>query len=204
MAESVVKVSEGSGKLVHSFSRIIGSSFVDDISTIDGMPYYASYSVGSGGATVAVANDHAFQIRAGASLIVYVHELTVVQHAPATTAAFMQWEVWRTTTAGTGGFVTGQDKLDTTDSSASVAFMQNPTAKGTESVRLDSYAAYVTQTPGVAGFQWPVLYRFKADGKLLKPWRIPAGTTNCIVLKNVTAMAGAQVDARLVWSEASF
>lgn len=203
MAESLVNVTEGSGKKLHTFQRTIGANNVEDEVVILGNPYLAAYAASSSTLSAATAADHVMQIMAGASLNVYVTRIRVYQTVVATAAAMTNWMVLRLTTAGTGGTVNIISPLDGTDAVAGAAPMSLPTVKGTEGARLwNGYVGLIQTIPtgGVA----PLILDLDFDRLKVKPIRIPAGTANGICLKHVTGAAGAQVMWDVELYEANF
>ena len=78
MAESIVQVTEGSGKKLHTFNRTIGANSVEDEVVLLGENYLASYMIVAA-ASAATANSHVLQIMAGASLKVRVRRIEVQQ-----------------------------------------------------------------------------------------------------------------------------
>lgn len=194
MAESFIPLTGGSGYKAHTFNRTIGANSVEDDVIINGEHYLASYHGGNTAAiSFATAASHLFQIMAGASLKVYVRRIRVYQMVGATAAAFAQVQVLRLTTAGTGGTALTPNPRETTDSASGHTFMTLPTAKGTEGVEVDSGTFEAIQTVPVAGggYRGTLIFEGIYDDLRSKSLVIPAGTTNGIALKLVTALAAA-------------
>lgn len=208
MAESIVQVTEGSGKKLHTFNRTIGANSVEDEVIVLGEQYLASYGAGTQAqVSVATANSHLFQLMAGASLNVYVREIRVYQAAVATAAAINFLAIFRLTTAGTGGTAITPQPHDTTDAASGAAAMSLPTAKGTEAAAwIDGAEVYWLQTmPTAVEFQpLRAKWTFGEPGSKLKALRIPAGTANGICVKNLTANAAATCIVVCEFSEANF
>jgi len=204
MADTSVQITQGSGTKLHTFDRSIGGNTVHDEVFLHGMPYYATYVIPIFAVSTATAASHVLQIMAGASLVVYVHQIILYQAASATTAAYLEWVVKRLTTAGTGGGAVTPQPTDTTDTAAGATAMTLPTAKGTEGGNQWGQSSYMIQTPGVATPVWKPVFEYIADGKLYKPIRIAAGATNGIAVKNNTGVAGASITGVATISEANF
>lgn len=208
MAETYIQANaDGSGKKLHSFDRTVGANSVHDEIMLHGEPEAATYNVTTVSTSIATANAHPLQIMAGAALIVYVRRLVVYQSVAVTTAAIATWELWRLSTAGTGGTAVTPAPLDTTDGAAGATAMTLPTVKGTESTKLWSGTAQLTQTVATQsnGREGTVLLDLPLDWLLRsKAIRIPAGTTNGLALKWVSASAGASVIAVATISERSY
>lgn len=207
MAESFVNVTEGSGKKLHTFDKTIGANSVHDEVMIQGLPYLATYTFPITGISLATAASHVLQIMAGSTLNVYIMNIVLHQASNATTAAFVEWSMRRVSTPGTGGTGVTAVVLDTTDAGAGATGMTLPTVKGTEGGVPIRHSSYLVQTPGAAGvpmlpvFEWPP--RDAARG-LYKTIRIPAGTSNGVVLRNDTGHAGATVTGTCTVIEANF
>lgn len=203
MAESLVQVTEGSGKKLHTWSRSIGANTVEDEAVYLADQPLASYSINTAAASLATANDHVLQIMAGASLPVYVRRIQFMQVGLATTAGFSSVQILRLTTAGTGGTASTVAPLDTTDPAAGCTGMTLPTVKGTEGTRLWIGSIGVVQTIPAAGAN-PLILDLDFDRLRIKPIRIPAGTANGICVKIITATAAATVASVAFVTEANF
>jgi hypothetical protein len=196
MPESLVQVTSGAGPKLHTWQRTIGANSVEDEFVIPGEYPLPSYSVLVHGLTNNTADAHLMQIMSGASTLARIRRISVDQSANATAPALIALQVWRLSTAGTGGTVITPRPYDTADSAASTTAMTLPTVKGTESVQvllgnlvlrqsLSATSANVddawvwTQHPGT------------------KPLIIPAGTTNGIAIK-ATAGFGAAGSANIL------
>ena len=204
MAESIVQVTEGSGKKLQTFQRTIGANSVEDEVVLQGENYLASYIVATIGApsSTATANSHLLQIMAGASLKVRIRRIEMHQSAMATAAALMQVSLYRLTTAGTGGTAHGVGALDSTDAAAGLSPMTLPTVKGTENVLLGNATPYMMQTLGASTpLANPVLV-WDFDRPRSKPLIIAAGAANGIAVKNLTAVAAGTVFF-MVWADES-
>lgn len=206
MAESIVQVTEGSGKKLHTFNRTIGANSVEDEVMLYGEPYLATYVISTTtAASAGTAASHLLQIMAGASLNLYVRRLSVYQFAPATTAAIVTLQLFRLTTAGTGGTAFTAQPLDSTDAAAGMASMTLPTVKGTEGTIVGIKAAQFIQTVPTGGNGTaPLLVEWDFEKLRGKALRVPAGTANGVCIKNPTAVAAATVVVEAVVSEANF
>lgn len=199
MAESLVQVTEGSGKKLHTNQRTIGANNVEDEIVVLGEPYLASYTIGFTGVSIATANDHVLQIMAGASLKVRIRRICIWQIGLAGAAGMSTWIIHRLSTAGTGGTAVGPRQHETTDAASGATAMTLPTAKGTEGVFLQRWAMAMAAAHPVTvpPYQWGQLPN-------QKPITIEAGTTNGIAIKSVTAVAGATVAGYVEIDETSF
>ena len=203
MAESIVQVTEGSGKKLHTFQRTIGANSVEDEVVLLGENYLASYIVAPAAfVSTATANSHLLQIMAGASNRVRIRRIEIWQTGLATTVALMDTRIYRLTTAGTGGTAHTPNVLDPADGAAGFTAMTLPTVKGTEGVLFALSRPYMMQTLGAsAQLNQPVLV-WDFDRPRSKPLTIAAGTTNGIAIKNIDAVAAATVFIN-VWADES-
>lgn len=203
MPEGFFNATEGSGKKLHTWQRTIGANDVHDEVILHGEPHLASYTTIPGAVSIATVNDHVLELMAGSTLVVYVRRIEVYQVALATAAAVAQFNILRLTTAGTGGTAQNLVPLDTTDAAAGATSMTLPTTKGTEGSIVWRGAAMVTQTVPTAGGDLQ-LFAIDFDKLRTKGLRIPAGTSNGIALKNLTAVAACTVFVNVWLSEANF
>jgi len=206
MAESLVQVTEGSGKKLHTFARTIGANTVEDEVVLLGENYLASYTVQHAQASVstATANSHLMQIMAGASLKVRIRLIAVYLHQTATAVSLGAFQLVRLTTAGTGGTAITPNPLDPSDAAAGATAMTLPTVKGTEGALLWGGTALYEQTL-TAGNQWVQPFAvWDFDRPRSKPPIIAAGVANGVALKQLTAIANATVSVVVLLDESNF
>jgi hypothetical protein len=206
MAESLIAVTQGSGKNVQTFNRTTTAGSVEQEVNVLGEPFLAAYvaNLGSAGSSIATANDHVLTLNAGASLNVFVRRIIVYQTVVATTAAIARFEMWSTTTAApTGGTSTTPFRMDNADAAAGASGMALPTVKGTESRRIWSGSYMVTQTVATAGGS-SLMFDINFDQFKHKSFIIPAGTTNGLAFKNIVATAGCSIVVNMYFSEGSY
>lgn len=206
MAESIVQVTEGAGKKLHTFSRVVGANTVEDEIVLTGEPYLATYTVATPAAlSTATAAAHLLEIMAGAALNVYLRRIVVYQFNLATAAAISSLQLFRLTTAGTGGTALTPAVHDGTDAAPGATAMTLPTAKGTEGTLIGIQGVQFIQTVPAGGQgQAPILAMWDWAGPRTKGIRIPAGTANGLCIKIPTAVAGATIVVEATFVEASF
>lgn len=202
MAEAFVNVTEGSGKKLHGWDRVIGANTVIDEFMLPGEYPVASYTFAATGVSIATVNDHLLQIMAGASLNVRIRRIDAWQAGLAGAVSTVALQLLRLTTAGTGGTALTAAKLDTADAAAGATGMTIPTVKGTEStilrtVRMGIVAAQPTNPNGLPLEVWDQIPNSK-------PVVIPAGAANGIAVKVVGNVAGATMDIYAEIVETSF
>lgn len=203
-AESLVQVTEGSGKKLHTMSRTIGANTTEDEVVIFGEPGLASYTTFVNGASTAVANTHLIQIMAGASLNVRIRRIEVHQAAAATAAVLADIRVIRLTTAGTGGTSALRQPLNPSAAAAGATAQSVPTAKGTEGNHMAIARPYLIQTIGASTpFVNPVAV-WDFDRLRAEPLIIAAGVANGICVSNQAAYAAATVSILVWFDESSF
>lgn len=204
MAESIVQVTEGTGKKLHTFNRVIGANTVEDEVVVNGEPYLASYTVTHGPASTATAASHITQIMAGASLRVRIRRIEVHQAGAVTAAAIGLFSLVRLTTAGTGGTALTPAPMDTSDAASGATAMTLPTVKGTESTQITLGAAYMMQTIGASTPLANPIYVVDFDRPRSKPLILQAGATIGVALKCITALAAGTVTVQWWLDETSF
>lgn len=202
MAESLVQVTSGGGPKMHTWQWSIGGNNVEDEAVFPGEYPYPTYAVLANGISVATANDHVLQLMAGTTNKVKVRRIRVSQSGLATTAAFGFFEIWRVTTAGTGGTAVTARPMDTANTYSGAA-MTLPTVKGTESVLIDRARILIGQSTTLVQtdvWDWPEPDPFGRTQSLI----IPAGVANGIVVKSTAAIAAASVNVTIWAVEQAF
>ena len=205
MAESLVQVTEGVGKKLHTDQKTIGANTVEDEYVLPGEPFLPTYVAVAQNVSVATSSDHVLTLNAGASLKVRIRRITIEQATNATAAASIRLTIVRTTTATpTGGSAITPSPHETSDVASGATARSLPTAKGTETAILGS--AYLTlrqavSATGSVSDDSPYEWRHMPGSK---PLIIPVGATNGIVIKVGTGVAGATVDATIEFVETSF
>jgi hypothetical protein len=202
MAEAFINVNEGTGKKIHHNSRTIGADLQHDEFVLPGEFPYASYTVVIPTTAFVTANSHLLQIMAGASLNVRIRRIQLWQSVLATATLNLSLQLWRLSTAGTGGTAVTPGKLDTADAAAGATAMTLPTAKGTELTQLYWWnpVADIAWTAGSANTPL-VDYEWKPG---LKPIIIPAGAANGIAIKNINAQAVGSIVGTVELVETNF
>lgn len=201
MADSFYNANNGSGTKFHTFSRTIAANVVHDEVVIPGEPYLPAYSAVYAGVSTATANSHLAQLMSIAGSNIYVRRIRVRQKVAATTAAFMTLQLFRLTTAGTGGTAVTPKAMDLGDAAAAEDARFIPAAKGTEAQLLWEETPWMvgatTATPNAPLLEWTPASNSKGI-------QILAGAANGLALKNVTAIAAGQVDIIIDFFEATF
>lgn len=200
MAESIVQVTEGTGKKLHTWSRTIGANTVEDEYVIPGEYPNPAYNIVGGSVAFSTANSHILQVMASASLKVRVRRVRIYQTVAATALAFFSMELWRLTTAGTGGTSITPRPFDTADAAAGCTAMTLPTVKGTESVQLDNMTFTVVgaATAG-AGLVWEW-----EQHPGTPPLIIPTGAANGLAWKNISSAAAGSMRVIVEAVESAF
>jgi len=195
VAESVVQVTEGSGKKLHTNSYTVGANTVEDEFTVPGEYPYATYVAYAPGISGATAAAHGLQLMAGASLKVRVRRVTV--QGIAVPAAANRVEIVRLSTAGTGGGAVTNRPFDTASAAVGATAMTAPTVKGTEVAFLASLVPnQVTAVGSTAKWEW-------VQHPYSQAIVIPAGTANGIALK-FTGLAATSYDVEIMFVETAF
>lgn len=202
MAESLVQVTEGVGKKLHTNSRVIGANTVEDEFVIQGEYPYASYVV-EATPGLATANDHLLAIAGLAGAAIRIRRIRIWQAAVTTSTAFHNIELWRTTTTTpSGGSAVTPRPWDTADAASSATVQRQPVTKGTESVRLVRWFPVVVSAASAGA--GPLVDMDWTTDNQLKPLLIPAGATNGIAIKNISTQAAGSVQIQVDWVEAGY
>jgi hypothetical protein len=200
MADSSINVTEGSGKRLHTWDRTISSTLVQDQFTLPGEYPVSSYVALANGISIATANDHIIQVMAGSSLKVRIRRVRVSQSAYATTAGAGFFELWRLSSAGTGGTSLTPRQMDFSDSASGATSMTLPSAKGSEQYLIDRERLMLGQSTTLIGtdfWEW-------APPPGFEPLIVNAGTANGIAIKSTAAIAGGSVNVAIYFIETSF
>lgn len=204
MAESIVQVTEGTGKKLHTNSYTVGANTVEDEYIILGPQPQATYSALGAAISIGTANDHVLCLNAGASLKVRVHRIRIDQSGNATTATITSMQILRTTTgAPTGGTAVTPAPFETSDAASGAAARTLPAVKGTESTVLQQFTMDWRQAVLATSAQMDDSWEWVQDPHG-KPIIIPAGTTNGLVIKTLSAVAAATVNVYIEFTETSF
>jgi len=204
MAESIIQVApDSTGKKLHTWSYPVGANTVEDEVVVQGPQPWPTYVAVAGSVSIATANDHIMCLNAGASLKLRIIRIRLEQSSNATASATGTFQLLRTTTgAPTGGTAVTPAPYDTADTAGATA-RTLPAVKGTESTMLNQQAVTMRQTVAAAGTQvddgWEWVYNGHG-----KPIIVPAGTTNGLVIKSITAIAGCTVNVSIEFVETAF
>lgn len=204
MAESIVQVTEGTGKKLHTNSYTVGANTVEDEFVVPGPFPYATYEVHANSVSMATANDHLLCLNAGATLKLRIIRIRWDQAGSAAAAGIGNIRVTRTTTTDpTGGTAVTANPFDTSDAAAGGHGRTIPAVKGTETVDLARFTVALRQAISATSSQvddaweWTALTWEKAIV-------VPAGVTNGLVLVNSTAVAGASCNVSMEFVETAF
>lgn len=204
MGESYTNVTEGSGKKQHSWQRTVGANNVEDSFVLLSEPPYASYSLTTNPVAVSTANSHLLQIMAGSSLKVRIRRIEIWQVTAITAGALFDLQLYRLTSAGTGGGAAGSSALDPSEAAAGATAQTLPSSKGTEGDLLARGYPYLIQTVGASeSFTNPVLV-WNFDQPRVPPLIIGAGTSNGIAIKNASSAAAGTVGIQVWFSETAW
>ena len=203
MAESSVAVTAGSGTNLHSNTRTIAAATMHDQYVLPGEYAYASYTAATTAISIATASSHVLQLMAGSSLNVRIRRIRIEQSGNATTAAACAFQLFRLSTAGTGGSSITPAAYDTADAASGATAQTLPSAKGTETTMLVQTALVFRQAVGTTSSQVDDAYEW-VQLPNQKPIIIPAGTSNGLCVKNISALAGCTATVSIEFVETSF
>ena len=201
MPISSVQINEGTGKRYDTWQATKNAVDLQDQFVIPGVQPYPTYSVVIGNIALATAASHLIQVMAGATLVVLVHRIELMELTVPAAVTIGQIQLFRLTAAGTGGGVVTPRPYVTAAAAAGATAMTLPTAKGTEGVQLRERALVY----GTAAIPTGELSRWKWEQHPNgQPIVIPAGTANGIAIKNVGGLAAATVSMEIEFTEVNF
>lgn len=200
---SSIAVTPGSGaKIATGPTYTENSNTVQDQKVIRGEPYLASYKVITGGLILTTTSTHLLQIMAGSSLNVYIRRISLQQLALATSAGTAIVDLFRLTSAGTGGSVLTAVAKDTADSAPGATVMSMVVTPG--SLAATAMHRFVTPVTNAQPANSTVWEWKQMEGAQSKAIKIPAGTANGIALVLNTAATPATLIANVEFDEAPF
>jgi hypothetical protein len=195
-----VQINEGTGKRYDTWKATKNSVDLQDQFVIPGEFPYPCYSVIASVNWTTTQRD-LIQIMAGSTLPVLVRSISVLQLAAISAVATRELQLWRLTTAGTGGGAITPRPFSTAAAAAGATAMSKPTTPGTQGVQMGSRSSWF----GTAAIPAPgagMLWDFTRPGT--QPLIIPAGTANGIALTNTVTDAGLTVTIEIVVCEVNF
>lgn len=197
MAESESNVpfldSNAAARKFRTNQRTSGANTVEEYTSVIAEPPLSTYTISFASTLLSTANSHPLQIMAGASLRVHLRKLVIYQSANAAANTPVVFELRRVTTAGTGGSGIVAAPMDTADPVAGAAAMVLPSSKGTEGVLVGGrHRGTILANASTANLQ-PILdldwSRERTKGPV-----IAAGTSNGLVLKNISTDSTVQIE----------
>lgn len=200
MAESVVAVTEGSGKNFHTNSKSIGGTTKEDQFVIPGEHPIATYTALAAGISTATSASHLITIEADGTNYIRIHRLWIQQVAAAGSATLAQLAWFRTTTASSGGSSITARPLDSTDSAFGGVIRTIPT-KGTEGVQLYQWRMGLSNSAPAAANPNVMEWTARTDQK---PVIVGPATTDGLALKIITGIASGTVDITIEFTVTSY
>jgi hypothetical protein len=203
MADATIAVNPTGATLLHTGQRTISAAANQEEYNLLADSQFATYSVPAGGVAATTANSHLLEIMAGASLNVRIKYILVTQFGALAAVNALSLQLWRLTTAGTGGTAITPTKWDNSDSPSGATAMTLPSAKGTEGTQVWQECIWLgTATIPTANNH----FEFPGESRIgeYKPLIIPAGTANGIAIKNVGGIASSSVDITVVFTETTY
>jgi hypothetical protein len=159
MARSFISVTQGAGTKLATNNYTDGADSKHDEIVVLGEQFLPTYGATRTSVSTATADSHLFQLMAGTSLKLRVRRILVRQVLNAGTVFTARLELWRLTTAGTGGTSTTPAPFESSDPACGATFMSLPTAKGTEGAILLAdgigLQAAHSNLPGVFAWEQP-------------------------------------------------
>jgi len=177
-------------KRIHTNQRTISGNALEDQYVQEGESAYPTYTVIASGISVATSASHVLQIMADGTNYTRLKALRIslTDDVPASASALLI-ELYRLSTAGTGGSAVTPAPSDTADTYAGGA-MTLPSSKGTEGAKLDQWRLWLPSA--VAGGQRDKATWVYRPG--MKPRIFGVATTAGIAFKVNTGVASATID----------
>ena len=200
MPISSVQINEGTGKRFDTWQYTKAGVALEDQFLLHGEMPYPSYVVVASAAWTTTQRD-LIQIMAGATLPVLVRSISVLQLAAISAVATRELQLWRLTTAGTGGSAVTPRPFSTAAAAAGATAMVKPTANGTQGVQVGTRSSWFG-TAAIPTVGAGMLWDFTKEG--MQPLIIAAGTANGIALTNSVADAALSVTIEVVFTEINF
>ena len=166
----------------------IGSDTVEVGRTSLDFTVHAAYTFPIAAAiSTATANSHLMAWMAGSTYDVLLVDAVLKQLVSAGSATVGQFGLFRLTSAGTGGTSLTGAKQDNGDASVGCTCQTLPTVKGTETTLMYTDTGIMLSTAATAGQEDYLDWHW--NPYMIKPPRIPAGTSNGMAIKEITAIA---------------
>jgi len=203
--ESVVAVTEGSGKNFHTISTSIGGTTKEDQIVVLGEHYLATYVMNGTAIATTTSASHLFALEADGTNYIRIHRIYVAQSDDVPAAASLaQLQVYRTTTASTTGTALSPRPFDFADTNPfGGRAVSIPGAKGTEGNMLLQGRIYLATSAVAASptfWEWPG----NATATVKKPIIVGPAITDGIALKIVTGIASAALDYTVEFTVSSY
>lgn len=199
---SYLTVDEGVDKNIASYQRSVDAATVETYKYVKDEPFMHSYTaVVTAAVAMSTANSHLIQLMAGGTLRVGLRSILIEQVANATGIARIQLQLYRLTTAGTGGTSITPRPLDPLNSSVGATVMTLPSSKGTEGVLIDQRHMLIHTTATTIGVD-PLRWDLETE-RTQSAW-ITAGTSNGLAVKCVPSDASATFRMTMTFVEASY
>ena len=201
MTANQITYTEGAGAVLDAYSRTYGAGEQKVQKVITVHTDAPTYSIALCGIGIGTSTDHLLQLMNGASGVMIVTRVHVAQFALAGADAAWGFDLFRLTSAGTGGSsvaTSGANPVlvanDPGDSAFSGAAKYAVTSsKGTEGDQIARRRLTIKTAQPTSYVEWT-----PAPGS--KGIVVPAGTSNGIAVKNVTSVATATVDIMVTFT----
>jgi len=180
MSTASIEITAGSGTQLHADSQTIDSNTRLNQFVNLGQPQYATYTAIASNVDIATANDHQCVVQADGSNYCRVTRITIQQTGAAAADDTIEFDVYRVTTAGTGGAAITCNEFGGGSAYSGSAFSA-PSSKGTEGAKLLEFRVPVLDSEPMnpnGPFVWePAAYE--------RPIVFGTADTNGIAVKNI-------------------
>lgn len=201
MSDSVIAVSEGSGKNYRANERTIASTTTEEIYVQRAEPANPTYVAMASSIATTTSASHLMFIMADGTNYTRIKRIYIEQVVGASAATLIQLQVFRLSTAGSGGTTVTARGLDAADTYAGT-IQTLPTVKGTEGVQLLQKRMQLLTTAQVAATTVnPTAWEWLAheeDGR--KPIVFGTTSTDGIAIKIVTGITTGTLDLSVTFT----
>lgn len=201
-AESVIGITEGSGKNQHTITTTWGGTAKEDQVVVLGTGHLPTYSMNGTAISTATSASHLFALEGDGTNYIHVTRIFVAgsDDVPAA-AALVQLQVFRTTTASTTGTALNPRPYDGADTNPwGGRAVSLPGGKGTEGNMLLQGRIGLGTTATAHPPTWEWIER-KTPSKAII---VGPAVTDGICLKIVTGIASAALDYTVEFTVSSF
>jgi len=200
MAEGVVGVDEGTDKYLHTWQRSIAATDKEDQVVLEGESVNPTYSLITAPVATTTSASHLVFIMGDGTLYTRIRRVFIEQVVAAGSATLANIQMFRLTTAGSGGGALSARPHDSADTNPYAGTIQTlPSSKGTEGNFL--WARYLWLTNSIAA--QPNSIEWVARNNM-KPIIIGPAATDGLAIKIATGIATSTVNIHIEFTTSTY